>query len=122
MADSRALGADLYGLTIVAQRNFPTVEEDYRAAHAHAAATVEAQGVFRRPDHFGGGPDGEAMRLWAQLRDGFAHALHETATSLDLTAAALMLCVRYYSAADSTAAAELARLNRVNGTPTPEQR
>lgn len=122
MADSRALGADLYGLTVVARRNFPTVEEDYRAAHQYTAGTAELEGAFRRPDHFGGGPVGEAMQLWSHLRDRLAHALAETATSLDQTAAALLLCVEHYAAADSTAAAELDRLARVNGTPVREQR
>lgn len=122
MADSRRLGADLYGLTIVARRNFPTVEEDYRSAHRHLVGTADMEGVLRRPDHFGGGPIGEAMHLWTQLRDRAAHVLSETATSLDQTAAALLLCVQYYAAADATAAAELDRLNRVNGIPTPEPR
>jgi hypothetical protein len=122
MADSRVLGADLYGLTIVARRNFPTVEEDYRSAHRALTATADMEGVFRRPEHFGGGVNGESMGTWIEVRDRMAHALYETATSLDETATALLLCVDYYAAADATAAAELARLNQVNGVPTPEPR
>lgn len=119
MTDSKVLGADLYGLTIVAKRNFPTVAREYGTAKQAVLATVDLQAAaFDRPHHFGGG-HGVAMQAWEQLRDEVATLLGETETSLDLSAEALMMCVNAFASADAGAAAELNRLNRVNGVPTP---
>ena len=117
----RELGADLYGLTIVAKRNFPTVATDYRHAQQALAATSSQEGAFRRPDHFGGGPSGPAMGAWSELRDTVITIVSETATNLELTSQALLLATSWYAAADQGAANELSRLLAADGTPQPEQ-
>ncbi len=121
MPDSgRELGADLYGLTIVAKRNFPTVATDYRHAQQSLAATSGQEAAFHRPDHFGGGPSGPAMAAWAELRDSVVQVVSETATSLELTSHALLLATSWYAAADQDAANEMSRLLSTNGAPQPE--
>jgi hypothetical protein len=113
------LGADLYRLTVVAQRHFPTVAGDFGAAHAAVAGTVGMEGGLRRPAYFGGSV-GPAMSAWSELRDHLASVLGQTRDNLNGVADALLLAVQVFANADQAAASELARLQSVNGQPTPE--
>jgi hypothetical protein len=113
-----ALGADLYDLKRVANRNFRTVINEFELAIGQIDNAAGQKGVLTRPDFFGG-PTVE--RAWPEALERLRHMLTETSTSLDLTAQALLLAVARYAAADEGAARELSLEIMEKGDPTPDR-
>jgi len=111
------LGADLYDLRRAANHNFRTVINEYHLALGWVDDASTMEGGLSRSDFFGA-PG--VQRAWPEALERLRHMLSETATSLDLTAQALLLAVSRYAAADDGAARELSLEIMQKGDPAPD--
>jgi hypothetical protein len=108
------LGVDLYDLLRAAKHNFPTVVNEYRSALGNLNAAAAMEGALHRPEFFG---YPGVQRSWPEAVEGLRRMLDETATSLELTAEALLLAVDRYAAADTGARDALNTQLQAKGMP-----
>src|SRR5512139_4120398 len=104
------LCVDLFELHKMATVNLPAVATEYGAAAARLGGTeATVADAFSRPSELNG-PHGSAYRPWREPRDTVQRHLKDTQVNLDDSAAALLMAVKAYAAADGAAGHEFRRL------------
>lgn len=117
-----ALGADLYRLLVVANRDLPSISEIYHVCLSQAdQVTPHIDAVMHRPDFFGTGDYGPVREPWVVLHGLLRWFLAQTAANLSDTAAVLKMAVDAYRATDDRAAAKLRALCAADGYPVPDR-